>query len=81
MDVGLHDAFRALVDHLERPPILCKPLDRVDLYIYLAVLVYVTSLAILREVSQIQESVYYVASDCQLLRETTRSWKSSGMAC
>ena len=58
---GRKDAFQALMNHLERPPILSKPVDHEDLYIYLAMSVHAISAALLREENRIQRPIYYAS--------------------
>lgn len=54
------DAFQVLVDHLERPLVLLKPLEGEDLLLYLAVFVHASSAALAREETKIQRLVYYI---------------------
>ena len=55
------EAFRALVRHLESPPVLSKPVDHEMLYVYLAISQHAISTALVREEDQVQKPVYYVS--------------------
>ena len=71
------EAFRALVDHLERPPILSKPLDHEELYIYLAVSQHAISAALIREENRVQRRFTMSANDSPERKEIIlrlRSW-------
>ena len=54
-------AFRSLVQHLSTPPILSKPVDHEQLYLYLAVSEHAISAALVREEDKVQNPVYYVS--------------------
>ena len=54
-------AFQALKEHLGRPPLLSKPIDREKLYLYLVVSKEAVSTALVREEEKVQWAVYYVS--------------------
>ena len=51
-------AFRALKEHLSKPPLLSKPVKGEPLYLYLAVIEYAISGALVREEEKVQWLVY-----------------------
>ena len=55
------EAFQNLLDHLEKPSMLSKPIDHEHLFVYLAVLSHAISSALVREEDKIQRPVYYVS--------------------
>ena len=54
-------AFQSLVQHLSTPPILSKPVNHEQLYLYLAVSENAISAALVREEDRVQKPVYYVS--------------------
>ena len=54
-------AFQAINEHLAQPPVLSKPVDGEDLFIYLAVTEHAVSAALVREEDKVQHPVYYVS--------------------
>ena len=48
-DAKYEQAFRALKKYLSKPPLLSKPIDGEPLYLYLAVMKYAISRALVRE--------------------------------
>ena len=55
-------AFEELLRHMETPPILSKPVNGEDLFVYLAVSPHALSAALMREDTRIQQPVYYLAN-------------------
>ena len=48
------DAFQAPKDHLGHPPLLSKPIDRENLYLYLTISKKAISTALIREEEKVQ---------------------------
>ena len=71
-------SFQALKEHLERPPLLSKPIDGEKLYLYLAVSKAAVSAALVREEEKVQWLVYYVSK--RLLDVETRYLDSKKLA-
>lgn len=55
------EAFVQLKKYLRQPPLLSKPLPRVDLYLYLAISHVVVSVVLIREEKGAHLPVYYVS--------------------
>ena len=60
-DEKYEQAFKALKEYLGRPPLLSKPIDGEQLFLYLAVSEYVISGALIREEERVQWPVYYIS--------------------
>jgi len=54
-------AFEELIQHMATPPMLSKPNDGEDLFLYLAVSAHALSAALVREDSKVQRPVYYIS--------------------
>lgn len=54
-------AFEDLKGYLTSPPILSKPVDKEELYIYLVIFAYAVSLVLIRVVNGIHKPIYYVS--------------------
>ena len=63
-------AFLALKEHLGRPPLLSKPIEGENLYLYLTVSMQTVSAALVREEEKVPWLVYYVSK--RLLDADTR---------
>ena len=61
MDPECQKAFDELIRHMEAPPILSKPGNGEDLFIYLAVSSHALSAALVREDAKVQRPVYYIS--------------------
>ena len=68
--------FQALKEHLGRPPLLSKPIDREKLYLYLVVSKEVMSTALVREEEKVQWPVYYVSKRLLDTEPYILSWRS-----
>ena len=55
------EAFQNLLNHLEKPLILSKPVDHEELFVYLVVSSNAISSALVREEDKVQRPVYYVS--------------------
>ena len=55
-------AFKALKEYLDKPPLLSKPTDGEPLFRYLVVSKYVISGALIREEERVQWPVYYISN-------------------
>ena len=55
------EAFQNLLDFLEKPPILSKPVEHEDLFVYLAVSSHTVSTTLVQEEDKVQKPVYYVS--------------------
>ena len=60
-DDKCEQVFRSLKEYLNKPPLLSKPIEGEPLYLYLAVMVYVISRALVREEYKVHWSVYYIS--------------------
>ena len=54
-------AFRSLKEYLSKPSLLSKPIEGKPLYLYLAVIEYEISGALIREENKVQWLVYYIS--------------------
>ena len=70
--------FQALKEHLGRPPLLSKPIEREKLYLYLDVSKEIVSTALVREEEKVQWPIYYVSK--RLLDAETRYLKLEKLA-
>lgn len=55
------EAFQKLKEHLGKPPLLSKPVAHEPLYIYMAVLEYAISAALVNKENRTQLPIYYVS--------------------
>ena len=59
-DDKCEQAFRSLKEYLSKPSLLSNPIEGEPLYLYLAVMEYAISGALVREENKAQSPVYYI---------------------
>ena len=70
--------FRALKEYLNKPPLLSKPVEDEPLYLYLVVMEYTISGALVRGEEKVQWPVYYISK--RLINVETRYPKMEKLA-
>ena len=60
-DEKCEHAFKALKEYLGKPPLLSKPIEGEPIFLYLAVIEYTISRALIREEEKVQWPVYYIS--------------------